>query len=133
MTADENQSKSQPQPEEPASPSSDSWQEVGRQFQSLGESLAAALRAAWEKEENRARLQELQTGLGTLVDQVGQAVQETIESPQGQQAKDEAKKAADSFQTAFEQTSQEVRPQLVNALQQVNTELQNLITRLKND
>jgi hypothetical protein len=47
------------------------WQEVGRQFQALGESLAAAMRTAWEKEENRKRLEEMQTGLESMVSDVG--------------------------------------------------------------
>lgn len=109
------------------------WQEVGRQFQALGESLADTMRTAWENEENRKRLDEMHNGLTAMVDQVGQAIKDTASSPQAQQVKDEAQKAAGSFSNAFEQTAQEVRPQLLSALRQVNSELQKLIDRLKTD
>ena len=107
------------------------WQEVGRQFQALGESLAAAMRTAWEKEENRKRLEEMQNGLESMVSEVGQAIKDTTASPQGQQVKAEAQKAAGAFQDAFDQTTQEVRPQLVSAVRQVNIELQKFIDRLR--
>jgi ElaB/YqjD/DUF883 family membrane-anchored ribosome-binding protein len=122
-----------PPQDEQSKSSSDSWQEVGRQFQDLGSSLAATMRAAWENEATRQRMQDVQNGLESMVDQVGQAIHDTVESPQGQQAKAEAKKAMNSFQDAFEQTADEVRPQLVSALRQVNAELQNLIDRLKKE
>lgn len=125
--------QSTPKQEEPQAGQEGSWQEVGRQFQTLGESLAATMRSAWEKEENRKRLEDMQNGLVSMVDEVSQAIKDTASSPQAQQMKDEAQKAAGSFSNAFEQTAQEVRPQLLSALRQVNTELQKLIDRLKTD
>ncbi len=120
-----------PETETGQSANSESWQEVGRQFQTLGESLAAAMRAAWENEENRRRLEEMHQGLESMVDEVGRAIKDTAESPQAQQVKTETQKAVESFQDTFEQTAQEVRPHLVSALRQVNTELQKFIDRLK--
>jgi hypothetical protein len=122
-------------PKSPGSQSADQegWQEVGRQFQALGESLAAAMRTAWEKEENRKRLEEMHNGLESMVSEVGQAIKDTAASPQAQQAKAEAHKAVGAVQDAFEQTAQEVRPQLVSALRQVNVELQKFIDRLKEE
>ena len=114
-------------------PKDEGWQEVGRQFQALGESLATTMRAAWENEQNRKRLEEMQSGLESMVNQVGQAIQDTAASPQAQQAKAEAQKAVGTFQNTFEQTAQEVRPQLISALQQVNSELQKVIERLKRE
>jgi hypothetical protein len=123
--------QSTPNQAEPQAGQEGSWQEVGRQFQTLGESLAAAMRSAWEKEENRKRLEEMHNGLESMVDEVGKAIKDTASSPQAQQVKEEAQKAAGSFSNAFEQTAQEVRPQLLSALRQVNSELQKLIDRLK--
>lgn len=125
-----------PTPPEPGSAGSNAdanegWQEVGRQFRTLGESLAAALRAGWENEETRSRLQSMQNGLESLVNDVGQAIQETVESPQGQQVKDEAQKAASTVAGVLDETAESVRPQLVSALRQVNSELQKVIDRLK--
>ena len=125
--------QSTPNQEEPQAAQEGSWQEVGRQFQTLGESLAAAMRSAWEKEENRKRLEEMQNGLESMVDEVGKAIKDTASSPQAQQVKEEVQKAAGSFSNAFEQSAQEVRPQLLSALRQVNVELQKLIDRFKVD
>ena len=41
----------------------DSWQEVGRQFQALGESLAAAIRVSVDNVETRQRMQGMQDGI----------------------------------------------------------------------
>ena len=124
--------QSSPPPEEPGNASyNEGWQEVGRQFKALGESLAAALRAGWENEENRTRLQDMQTGLESLVSEVGQAIQETVESPEAGHVKAEAQKAANTVAGVLDETTAEVRPQLVSALRQVNSELQKVIDRLK--
>ena len=52
----------QAQPDAPKTPvvspvTAESWQEVGKQFAQLGQSLATAVRASWYDEENRKRLQ----------------------------------------------------------------------------
>lgn len=120
-----------PPPEPDSADPNQGWQEVGRQFRTLGESLAAALRAGWENEETRSRVQDMQTGLAALVSDVGQAIQETVDSPGGQQVKAEAQKAASSVAGVLDETAEEVRPQLVSALRLVNTELQRVIDRLK--
>ncbi len=108
-----------------------SWQEVGRQFQALGESLAQAVRTAWENEETQRRVQEMRTGLETMAREVGQAIEDTANSPQGQKIRQEAGRTAESLRVATAQTVQEVRPQLIDALQQVNNELQKLINRIE--
>ncbi|MBN1886854.1 MAG: hypothetical protein JW850_02650 [Thermoflexales bacterium] len=111
----------------------EAWQEVGKQFQTLGESLAAAFRAALHNEGNRQRLEEMKSGLESIVDEVGKAVKEVAASPETQQARDEAGKALKSVQAAGEQTIQEVRPQLVSALRQINDELKKLVSSLESE
>jgi len=111
-------------------PAEDSWQDVGKQFQELGESLAQAFRTAWENEENQRRLQEMRTGLESMIREVGQAIDDTARSPQGQKLREEAGRTVEALRSASEQTAQEIRPQLINALQQLNTELQKLIERM---
>jgi hypothetical protein len=110
--------------------SQNSWQDVGQQFKELGESLASAFRTAWENEENQRRLQEMRTGLESMVKEVGKAIDDTANSPQGQHFREEAEKTVEKVRTAGEQTVQEVRPQLITALQQLNTELQKLVDRM---
>jgi len=109
----------------------DPWREVGRQFQSLGESLAQAFRTAWEDEENRQQLRDMQAGLEAMVDEIGQAIKEANESPQGQQARREVEKVAQSVRAAGGKAWQETQPHLLSALRQVNAELQKIITRME--
>jgi hypothetical protein len=66
-----------------------------------------------------------------MVNSVATAIRETADSPQGQQFKSDAKKTAESFRSAGEQTVQEVRPQIVSALRQLNDELQKMIGRME--
>jgi ElaB/YqjD/DUF883 family membrane-anchored ribosome-binding protein len=109
----------------------DNWKEVGRQFETLGQSLAQAVRTAWENEENQRRVQELRTGLESMVRDVGKAIDDSANTPQGQKIRQDAGRAVESLRNAGEQTVQEVRPQLIRALEQVNTELQKLIDRMQ--
>jgi gas vesicle protein len=118
-------------PPESSTSSADSWQEVGRQFQTLGASLAQTVRTAWENEETQRRLQEMRTGLESMVREVGDAIDDVAKSPQGQQIRQDANRAAEAVRGATEQTVQEVRPQLINALQQLNEELQKLVSRME--
>ena len=124
-----------PEPEEAGTrgtrPAGEAWKEVGNQFKELGESLAAVFQAAWKDEEVRHQAQEMKTGLEALVQEVGQAIKETASSPEMQQARSEAARAAKSVRTAGEQAVQEVRPHLVEALRQLNEELQKLIGRME--
>ena len=109
----------------------DTWREVGRQFQALGESLATAFRTAWESEENRQHLQSMKVGLEAMVDQVGQAIQEASASLQGEQVRREVKKATESARAAGAQALQEAQPHLLSALRQINAEIQKMISRME--
>lgn len=111
----------------------EAWREVGRQFQALGESLAEAFRTAWESEETRQHVQNMQDGLKAMVDHVDRAIKEASASPEAQEIRGEAEKAAESLRTAGERTWQEARPQLLAALTQINTELQKVIARLQEE
>jgi ElaB/YqjD/DUF883 family membrane-anchored ribosome-binding protein len=111
----------------------EAWREVGRQFQALGESLAEAFRTAWESEETRRHVQNMQDGLKAMVDHVDQAIKEASVSPEAEKIRGEAEKATESLRTAGEQTWQEVRPHLLAALNQINAELQRMIDRLKEE
>lgn len=112
-------------------PPSDVWQEVARQFQVLGDTLAAAFRSSWNDEENRKRIQQVQGSLENVVREIDLGLQNAAHSPEAQRARDEAKRAAEQVRQAGEQTVQEVRPQVLTALKQVNVELQKLVNRME--
>ena len=45
----------------------EAWRQVGRQFQTLGESLAEAVRTAWKSEGTRRHVQNMQDGLEAAI------------------------------------------------------------------
>lgn len=109
----------------------EAWREVGRQFETLGESLSRAFRAAWESQETQEQVQSMQEGLEKMVDKIEVAVKEASESERGRKLRAEAGKTADSLRAAGEQTWQEARPQLLSALSKANAELQSFIERME--
>ena len=112
------------------SPTDESWQEVGRQFESLGQTLAQALRSTWNRVETNADAQQVKASLETLLRDVGKAVEDAAATPEAQKLKDEASRAAESLKIAGKQTVEESRPQIISALKQVNDELQKLIEKM---
>lgn len=120
-----------PAPEQPRPSMDDSWQEVGKQFESLGQTLVQAFRASWARVESNAEAQQVKAGLEAMLRDVGKAVEDTAATPEAQKLKEDAKKTAESLRVAGEQTVQEARPQIITALKQVNTELQKLIEKIE--
>jgi hypothetical protein len=108
----------------------ESWQEVGRQFEVLGSSLAQAFRTAWSNIETSTEGQQVKTGLESMLREVGQAIDDTTKTPEAQKLKEDAKQTAESLRSAGEQTVQEARPQIISALQKANDELQKLIDKM---
>ncbi|GAB4540488.1 MAG: hypothetical protein Kow0063_30330 [Anaerolineae bacterium] len=117
--------------ERPQSETRQAWEDVGHQFERLGESLATAFKTVWESEETQQHVESFRKGLQSMVDEVSAAVSKTLAAPEAQQVKAEAQKAAESAQQATERTVEEMRPQITRALKQVNVELQKLIERLE--
>lgn len=109
------------------------WEDVGQQFQKLGESLAQAFRTAWESEQNQERLKELRTGVESMVQEVDRAIRETADSPQGQRVRAEAERTLESVQKAGEKTAQDVKPHLVKALNSLTDALQQWIDRMESE
>ena len=91
-----------------AKASSELWQEVGQQFEILGETIAAAVRSV---------------------------IDDTVASPEAQKLREEAEKAAKSAREAGERTAEEmpetVRTHLITALQKASAGLQKLADRLE--
>jgi phage-related tail fiber protein len=115
----------------PRSETRQAWEEVGRQFEQLGTSLAAAFSALWQSAETQPHLESVRDGLQSLADEVSEAVTKTASGPEGQRVKAEARKAAESARFATEKAVEDARPQIVSALRQVNAELQKLIDRME--
>jgi hypothetical protein len=112
-------------------PTEDTWREIGRQFQALGENLAAAFRVAWEDEGNRQQLREVQAGLQAVANRVGQAIDEAAMSPEGQRVRQQVERAADSAHAASKQAWQDARPHVASALRQMIAELEKMASRME--
>ena len=109
----------------------ESWREVGDQFKALGESLSRAFRTAWESEENREHMENMKSGLKSMVDQVGQALEDAGASVEGQKVRQEVEKAAESARVAGEKALEEARPHVLSAVRQINAELERMVRRME--
>ena len=109
------------------------WQEVGEQFRSLGQSLAAAFKSTWASEETRQHLDKMQAGFETMADELSQVAKTAAGSVEAQKVKSEVEKAAQSAKSAGEQTVEEVRPQLISAFRTIRAELDQIISRLEHE
>jgi uncharacterized membrane protein YccC len=110
---------------------SDAWQEVGERFKAFGDSLTAAIEQSWQDERTREKLRELESGLKTMAEQVGQAVDETAKSPEGRQVREEFEQAARSARDATRKAWEEARPQMLSALETLDNELHKLMGDLR--
>jgi hypothetical protein len=131
--ADEDVKNTTEQAEPGRASSAEAWQEVGRHFQALGESLVTALRTAWENPENKRNIQEMQASLENLVDGISQTVKDTARSPEMEQARSEVGKAAASVRVAGRQALEEAQPHLLSALQQLRDEVDRMIGGLEKE
>jgi hypothetical protein len=118
---------------QPKAETRQAWEEVGHQFEQLGQSLATAFRTLWESEETQQNVESLRDGLQSMAADVSAAVNKSVTSEDTEKIKAEARKAAKSAQAATEKTAEEIRPQVTKALKQVNAELQKLIERLETE
>ncbi len=109
----------------------EAWRQVGRQLETLGESLASTFRTAWQKSEGSQEVQNMQTGLEAMVDKVGQAIKEVGATAEEKGVRQRMEETAEALHTAGSQTFEEARPHIVSALNQVNAELQKLIRNLQ--
>lgn len=109
----------------------DAWQEVGRQFQRLGESLAAAFQTTMQDETTRQNMKDLQNGLENAVQGIRSTVQKGVSELEGKNFSEQARQTADSLINAGEQTVEEVKPHLLSALQELNHELDQLIQTMQ--
>ena len=115
----------------PATPPADSWAEAGRQFQALGEKLAAAFRSTWNDPDTQQHVGEMRQGLETMMHDVHKAIHETNDPANKAAVRQDVRRTAESVRAAGVQTWQEVGPQVVAALHQLNKELQQLLTRVE--
>ena len=121
------QAQQEPKAEQPSPSMEESWREVGKQFEVLGQGIARAWKAAVSTEQAT----EMKSGLESMVNDVAKAIRDAAESPEGQKVREETNRTVESLRTAGEQTVREVRPQVISALKQLNEELQKLVNKIE--
>ncbi len=107
------------------------WEEVGRQFETLGKSIADAFGAAWQDPNNRAELEKIKASVKKMADDLENAIGQAASSEKGQQIKADVEKAAQSIADGARETFEEVKPQVANALRQAGDELTKLVDRFE--
>lgn len=117
-----------PQSEEPTG---DQWDSITKDFQALGQSIADAVKGAWQDENYRQQLKDLGAGLQTMANQVVQVVDEAIKSPVAEEAKTEVKRAAVEVKDLGGKVYADSKPHLLSALKKVGEGLQTIITNLE--
>ncbi|MBN1220448.1 MAG: hypothetical protein JXM69_16090 [Anaerolineae bacterium] len=113
------------------SPVGQAWDDVGRQFRLLGETLVSAFKTTWESEEARQHLENIQASLEQMGHDISQAAQQAVSSEEAQKVKAEAKKVAQSAQTAGQETVEEIRPQLIKAFRRIREEVDQIINQME--
>jgi len=111
----------------------EAWREVGEHLEALGESLAQAIRTAWEKEDTQQQLESVQGTLRNMADAIDREISEASRSPEAERIREEAEKAAESARSAGRQTWTEARPHVLSALTRVNAELEQLIEGMQRE
>jgi ElaB/YqjD/DUF883 family membrane-anchored ribosome-binding protein len=111
--------------------SKEAWEEVGRQFESLGKSIADAFSTAWQDPNNRAELEKIKASIKQMADDVEKTVSQAASSETGQRIKSEAEKAAQSLAESARETYDEVKPQVASALKKAGDELNKLVNKIE--
>lgn len=111
--------------------SKEAWEEVGKQFETLGKSIASAFSSAWQDPNNRAELEKIKTSIKQMADDVEKAVDDAARSERGQQIKADVEKAAQSIADGARETYEEVKPQVASALKQAGDELHKLVNKIE--
>ncbi|GAB4434623.1 MAG: hypothetical protein Kow0031_16360 [Anaerolineae bacterium] len=112
-------------------PPPDPWQEVGRQFSALGESLAAAFSTTLNNPETRRTVEKMKTELNAAVEQLSQKATEVHQSEEAQKMQAEFQKAAHTAQEKGQEIYSQVQPELVSALRTVSAEFEKLIRHME--
>ena len=111
--------------------SKEAWEEVGKQFESLGKSIASAFSTAWQDPNNRTELEKIKVSIKQMADDVEKAVNDAAASEKGQQFKADVEKAAQSLADSARETYEEVKPQVASALKQAGDELHKLVNKIE--
>ena len=107
----------------------DSWEELGRQLNELGEAVARAVRAAANDPENRRRAQEMKDDFERAAQNVGDAFSEAFAGEPGERIKE----AAGAVAAASRRVADDVRPHLIDLTRKAGDALRDTAARIEGE
>ena len=107
------------------------WEEVGKQFQTLGKSLASTFNASIQDEKVQQDINAMRVALDTTAAQIKQKAKEVSDAVESVNVEEETKKLDEQTQAVGQDLVKEVQPQLVNALKKMRTSLDQIISNLE--
>jgi hypothetical protein len=98
------------------------------EFRRLGENLRNTLHSAWESEERKELMQEIEGGLKALSETVEKAVNEAVESPTGKRVRSDIEDLGERVRSG--EIKQELRDEWIKVMRRVNEEIEKVIDDL---
>jgi len=102
------------------------WEDVAHELEALGKSLGDAVRAVWQHQENRERVRGLQRSLQAMVDDVNRAIEESVTTPEAQQAREQLSRVTESVRVAVETSTKDLGPDVLSVLRQMDADLRRM-------
>ena len=109
----------------------DPWDDVIRDFQSLGDSIAKAVHDAINDERHKQPLHEMKEGMEKAADQVTKAIDDATKSEHAANLRANMQKAAEDAKQFSDKMAADTKPIIVTALETLNKGIEVVIDRLQ--
>jgi len=107
------------------------WDAVAKDFQTLGETIAGAIKSVWTNESTQSQVTDLKHGLQNMADQVGHAIDEAKDTITGNEMKGEFKKATTEVKDFGGKVYSESKPFFLDVLKSINESIESMINKLE--
>ncbi len=131
MSDTQNQAEDTSETQENQENTQGNWSSVAGDFQTLGQSIADAIKGVVQDEKYKEQLTELRVGLQNMTEQVAGAIEEAISSSTAEGVKAEVKKAASEVKETGGKVYGDAKPFLAHTLKTINEGIQGIIDRIE--
>ena len=100
---------------------------LAEEFRNLGKNMAEALQAAWDSQERKRIVNEVETNLNELSDTLKKEAKYFAESPTAQRLKNDIEQFGERVRNS--EAQEKIRTEVMSILQTANNELQKVINR----
>lgn len=115
----------------PGEKTSEAEERISEEFRELGKNLIGMLRSAWESPERKKLQQEIENGIMELGITLKQEAETFRESPTGQRLKSDMEDVREKLRTR--KTRARMREEVLSALRTINSELEKVADRWRED